>query len=264
MKYLLVFVFSPLFLFAKIHYAKVEPYQSIVLKSSVNALVLEVDLSLEGKMLKEKKVITLDARLDKKQLLSSTKSIKLLEEMLNINQDIAQSLNDTRKRKEAYYQRLNALTTASKTQKDNAYGAFSTAKTQYLGTREKIINLKKQILDLEYQVEKLKDSIAKKSIVIYDKYLYKILVREGDFVNAGTALVELKDLSFAKLVVFLDEEDLEDIQHKIIYLEGQKTDYKIDKIWRISDERFISSYRAEVVIPSPKSFFSKLIKIEIK
>lgn len=30
---------SPLLLFAKVHYAKVEPYESIVLKSSVSALV---------------------------------------------------------------------------------------------------------------------------------------------------------------------------------------------------------------------------------
>jgi multidrug efflux pump subunit AcrA (membrane-fusion protein) len=230
----------------------------------VNALVLEVDLESEGQMIEKKKIIALDDSLDKKQLLSSKQSIKLLEQMLDINKDIAQSLNDTVIRQEGYYQRLNRLTTASKTQKDKAYSTFSSAKTQYLGTKEKIINLEKQILDLEYKMAQLQDSIAKKVIVIYDKYLYKILIRKGDFVTAGTPLVEIKDVSRAKLVIFLDEEDLEEIAHKIVYLNDEKTEYKVNKVWRIADEQFISSYRAEIFIPSPKTFFSKLMKIEIK
>jgi len=264
MKYFLLLLLSSLFLFAKIHYAKVEPYTSTVLKSSVNALVLEVDLASEGKMIEKKKVIALDDSLDKKQLLSSEKNINLVEQMLEINKDIAQSLNATSKRQEDYYQRLNRLSTASKTQKDNAYNAFSSAKTQVLATKEKIINLEKQRLDLEYKIIQLEDSIEKKSLMISHKYLYKIFVRKGDFVNAGTALMEIKDVSRAKLVIFLDAEDLENIEQKIIYLDDVKTEYKVDKLWRIADEKFISSYRAEIFIPSPKSFFSKLIKIEIK
>lgn len=263
MKYILLFL-TPLLLFAKVHYAKVEPYESIVLKSSVNALVMSVDLTSEGKILKNKEVIILDDNLDKIYLKSSEKSIALLEKMLKINQEIAESLNDTVKRQKGYYQRLNRLTTASKTQKDNAYSAFSSAKTQYLGTLEKIINLEKQILDLDYKIAGLKDSIAKKSIIIKDKYLYKMLVRKGDFVNAGTALAEIKDISRAKLVLFLDEEDLIDIKEKIIYLDDTKTEYQLNKIWRIADEKFISSYRAEILIDTPKELFSKLIKIEIK
>lgn len=263
MKYLLLFI-TPLFLCAKVYYAKVEPYESITLKSSVNALVTQVDLESEGKILKNTEVIVLDDSLDKIYLNSSQKSIVLLEEMLKINKEIAKSLNDTTKRQEGYYQRLNRLATASKTQKDNAYSTFSSAKTQYLGTLEKIINLEKQILDFEYKIAGLKDSITKKSIIIDDKYLYKMLVRKGDFVNAGTPLVEIKDVSRAKLVLFLDEEDLDDIEHKIIYLDNKKTEHKLDKFWRIADEKFISSYRAEIVIKTPELLFSKLVKIEIK
>jgi len=255
---------SPLLLFAKVHYAKVEPYASIILKSSVSALVMEVDLEAEGKMIDGKRIIFLDDSLDQVNLKSSKESITLLQQMHEINKDIATSLSDTVKRQEGYYNRINKLSTAAKTQKDNAYSSFTSAKTQYLGTREKIVNLEKQILDLQYKVVQLEDSIAKKSIVLENKYLYKLMVRIGDFVNPGTALAEVKDASKAKLVLFLEPEELDQIDQKIVYLDGKKTEYKVNKVWKVADEKFISSYRAEIYMPAPKGVFSKLMKVEIK
>jgi len=263
MKYLLLLL-SPLLLFAKVHYAKVEPYESIILKSSVSALVTNVDLEAEGQMIEGKQVIALDDSLDQMNLQSSKKSIVLLEQMHEINKEIAISLADTLKRKEGYYNRINKLSTASKTQKDNAYSSFTSAKTQYFGTREKIINLEKQILDLKYKLTQLEDSISKKSIVLDNKYLYKLMVHKGDFVNPGTVLAEIKDASKAKLVLFLEPEELDQIDQKIVYLDGEKTEYKVSKVWKVADEKFISSYRAEIYMPAPKGLFSKLMKIEIK
>jgi len=255
---------SPLLLFAKVHYAKVEPYESIVLKSSVSALVTNVDLEAEAQMIEGKQVISLDDTLDKINVKSSKESLVLLQQMHDINNDIADSLSDTVKRQEGYYNRINKLTTASKTQKDNAYSSFTSAKTQYLSTREKVINLEKQVLDLKYKVAQLEDSIAKKSIVLDNKYLYKLMVRKGDFVNPGTPLAEVKDASKAKLVLFLEPEELNEIEQKIVYLNGEKTEYKVDKVWKVADEKFISSYRAEIYMPAPSGVFSKLMKVEIK
>jgi len=263
MKYLLLLLF-PLLLFAKVHYAKVEPYASIMLKSSVSALVTNVDLEAEGQMIEGKQIISLDDSLDKVNLKSSKESIVLLEKMHKINKDIAISLQETVKRQEGYYHRINKLSTASKTQKDNAYSSFTSAKTQYLGTREKIINLEKQILDLKYKVTQLEDSISKKSIVLDNKYLYKLMVRKGDFVNPGAVLAEVKDVSRAKLVLFLEPEELDQIDQKVVYLDEKKTDYKVNKVWKVADEKFISSYRAEIYMPMPKGLFSKLMKVEIK
>jgi hypothetical protein len=263
MKLFILLIF-PYFLWAEVHYAKVEPYETIVLKSSVNALVLSVDMASEGEMIREKEIIVLDSFLDKRKLKSSKDTRVLLKKMLLLNKDIAQSLNNTLKRKESYYQRLNKLSTASKTQKDNAYTAFSSTKTQYLGSKEKLLTLENQIIDLDYTIVAMEDSIQKKSIIVHDKYIYKIFVRKGDFVNAGAKLLEIKDMSRGKLILFLDEEEFVDIEHKIIYLDNKKSDYKIDKIWRVSDEKFISSYRAELIVDSPEVLFSKLVKIEIK
>ena len=221
---------------AKIHYAKVEPYESIVLKSAVSALVLEVDLASEGRLVKEKRIIYLDDTLDKINLKTSNTKLQILLETL--------------KRKKSYFQRINKLQTASNTQKDNAYYSFVSAKNNYL--------------DMKYKIAQLQDSIEKKSLVLKNKYIYKIMVRKGDFVNPGTALAQIEDISKAKLVLFLEPEELIDLAHKKVYINGERTAYKVDKVWRVADEKFISSYRAEIYIPTPEGLFSKLMKVELK
>ena len=263
MKFILLFL-SPLLIFAKVHYAKIEPFESIMMKSAVSGLVLDVDLGAEGTMVHGKRVVYLDDALDKVNLEASKKSVKLLHEMLDINNDIAKSLENTVSRQEGYYNRINKLSTASKTQKDTAFSTFSSAKTQYLSTKEKIVNLEKQILDIHYKIAQLEDAIEKKSLVLNDKYLYKLMVRKGDFVAPGSVLAQVMDTSRAKLILFLEASELKELAQKSVYLDGKKTAYKVDKVWHVADEKFISSYRAEIYIKAPKDTFSKLIKVEIK
>jgi len=233
---ILLLLFTPLFIFAKVHYAKVEPYESVVLKSAVSALVMHVDLDAEGSVVDQKRVIYLDDRLDKINLKTSNEKLLIL--------------NETLKRQESYFQRIDKLKTASTNQKDDAFYSFSSAKTQYL--------------DMQYKIAQLEDSIEKKSIVLQHMYLYEIMVREGDYVSPGSPLASIVDASRAKLVLFLEPSELEQIEQKTVYLNGEKTEYKVDKVWRVADEKFISSYRAEIYITAPKGSFSKLMKVEIK
>ena len=255
---------SSVSLFAKVHYAKVEPYESVVLKSAVSALVVDVDLDAEGTTVASKKVIHLDDALDVKNLESTKQSIVLLEQMQKLNSEIEQSLSSTMGRQKSYYERINKMSTSSKTQKDNAFSSYISAKSQYLNTKEKIVNLDKQILDLQYKKAQLEDAIAKKSIILENKYLYKLIVRKGDFVNFGSPLARVDDMSRAKLVLFLDAEELENLEQKIVYVDDVKTNYKVDKVWKVADEKFISSYRAEIYMDAPQDTFSKLMKVEIK
>jgi multidrug resistance efflux pump len=263
MKLFLLFI-SPLLIFAKVHYAKVEPYDSVTLKSAVSGLVVEVDLYAEGTMVQGKRVIHIDDVLDSANLKDTKESIVLLEQMLDINKEIASSLAGTVKRQEGYYKRMSKLLTASKTQKDNAYSTFTSAKTQYLTTKEKIVSLQKQILDMKYKAAQLEDILIKKSIIPENKYLYKLMVREGEYVAPGTPLAQIQDASRAKLVLYLEPEELEQIEQKVVYINGVKTEYKVNKVWRVADEKFISSYRAEIYMPAPEGMFSKLLKVEIK
>ena len=77
-------------------------------------------------------------------------------------------------------------------------------------------------------------------------------------------MASVVDASRAKLVLFLEPDELEQLEQKTVYLNGKKTDYKVDKVWRVADEKFISSYRAEIYIPAPEGSFSELMKVEIK
>ena len=233
---ILLLLFTPLLIFAKVHYAKVEPYESVVLKSAVSALVMDVDLEAEGSIVDQKRVIYLDDHLDKINLKTSNETLLILHETL--------------KRQESYFQRIDKLKTASTNQKDNAFYSFASAKTQYL--------------DMQYKIAQLEDSIEKKSIVLNHMYLYEVMVRKGDYVTPGSPLASIVDASRAKLVLFLEPSELEEIEQKTVYLNGEKTEYKVDKVWRVADEKFISSYRAEIYITAPKGSFSKLMKVEVK
>ena len=117
---------------------------------------------------------------------------------------------------------------------------------------------------MKYKAAQLEDILIKKSIIPDNKYLYKLMVREGDYVAPGTPLAEIQDASKAKLVLFLEPEELKGIKEKTVYINNKRTNNKVGKVWRVADETFISSYRAEIYIDAPKNEFSKLLKIEIK
>jgi multidrug resistance efflux pump len=260
----IILLLTPLFLFAKVHYAKVEPYETITLKSAVSAQVTKAKLLLEGEKIESETIIKLDDKLDTIKLNSSRASLKLIGSMIQTNRNILASLNESLQRQKAYYSRISNIGSASKTQKDNAFYGYTSAKTQYFSTKEKIDSLKKQQLDLKYEIARLKDNIEKKTIKLHHKFLYKLLVNKGDYVNMGTPLAQVHDLTSAKLILFLEEEELKGVKEKTIYIDDQPTKHKVSKIWKVADEKFISSYRTEILIKNPKESFSKLLKVEFK
>ena len=197
---------------------------------------MDVDLEAEGSLVNQKRVIYLDDRLDKINLKRSNENFLIFQETL--------------KRKEAYFQRIDKLKTVSTAQKDDAFYSFASAKTQYL--------------DMQYQIAQLEDSIEKKSIVLDHMYLYEIMVRKGDYVTPGSSLARVVDTNRAKLVLFLEPSELKQIEKKAVYLNDKKTEYKVEKVWKVADEKFISSYRAEIYIPAPEMSFSELVKVELK
>ena len=260
----LLLLLTPLLLFSKVHYAKVEPYENITLKSAVSAQVILAKKKLEGTHVKGDILVKLDANLDHIKLESSRRSLELIDNMIMTNQEIMASVQETLNKQEEYYSRVSMMNSASQTQKDNAFYTYNSSKTQYISTQEKIDSLRKQKVDIEFEVKRLNDNISKKTIRVKNKFINKLLVSKGDFVNMGTPIAQLNDLSSGKLVLFLESEELEGIKKKKIYINDKETKYKISKIWSVTDEKFISSYRTEIVVKNPKKNFSKLLKVEFK
>ncbi len=265
-KYLLLLL--PLILSAKVHYAKVEPIETATIKSSVSGIVIRADQEAEGTVLGTEAFVQIDDALDHDNLKDTEASLKLMQESLSINQEILSGLKDSLARQKGFYERMNGLETASQTQKDNAYNTYIGAKNQYLGTREKIISLQKTILDLSYKAATLKDVIAKKHIALPGKYLYRLMVHTGEFAAPGLPVATVNDVTRAQLIVYLDRDELKDaegkaITDKTIYINGTPTQLHIDRLWKVADTQYISSYKARIVM-LPTYPFSQLVKIEFK
>jgi len=265
-RYLLLFL--PLLMVAKVHYAKVEPIEQATIKSTVSGVVVHADQAAEGAVLSDEAFVQIDDALDQENLRDTEASLALMKESLEINEEVLVGLEKTLDRKKGFYDRMNELETASQTQKDNAYAAYIGAKNQYLGTREKIISLKKTILDLSYKVTMLKDVVAKKHIALPGKYLYRLMVHTGEFASPVLPLAVVSDITRAQLIVYLDRNEMKDAEGKkitdmTIYIDGEPTQLKIDRLWKIADTQYVSSYKARITL-LPKYPFSKLLKIEFK
>ena len=245
------------------HYARFEPVEVTTLKAAASGEILKADLSAEGTLVKAGEIVRIDDRLDRLDLNRSRRSLELIAKTLDLTRRMLPGLKESARRQELYYQRMQKLSTASQTQKDQAYYGMVNARNQYLSTLENEINLQKQLLDLQQKISSLEDRIAKKSIRLENRYLYKLMVRSGEYASPGMALAVVDDLSRGKLVVYLSPEELKSLEKKKIWIDGKATDLSFDKIWKVTDEKYISSYRAEIVM-EPTFPFSSLHKVEIK
>jgi multidrug resistance efflux pump len=258
----LIFLVLPVIVFADTHYAKLEPLQSITIRSEVNGKVVEAKSALEGKIV-DGLIVKIDDKIDKIDLENSKNSLVLLDKMIKVNKNTLPLLKKSFEKKRNLYLKVAPLSSSSVSTKDTLYSAFVSAKSQYSGVLEKILNLKNQKVSLKQKIALLKDRVAKKSVVIKGKYLYALNVKSGEYVNIGAPIATLQDISKAKLTIYLSEDELKDIESKKIYIDGKQSDLKFSKIWRVADSKYISSYKAEIIL-KPFARFSKLIKVDIK
>lgn len=235
MRYLLVVFAMVCSLSANEYYAKLEPIESFEVKSSVSGKVIFSNSEIEGKKANNTKIIEIDSYVDRIDLEQSTKKLKAIDEMMQVE--------------EKNYNRLLKVTSKSGYEKD----------TQ----KVKVMNYDVTKADIMIKIANLKDSIKNKKLIEKDNYIYNIAVKEGTYVTPGTLLYESKDLSKGKLEIFVPIDEIESIKSKKIFLDGEVTDIKIDKIYKVADEKHISSYKVEILIDNPK-IFSRLVKVEFK
>jgi len=257
-------LFLPLIVSAQVHYAKLEPLETYVIKSAVSGLVIKADENQEGKFGSDNVIIQIDDKVDRVQYRTLQQTLSVLKESLNLTQEMLKNSETVLKRDSDYYFRIKDLKTKSKTEKDRIYATMIASKNQVLNFKQNIATLKKQIADTEYQLIRLKDIMEKKGVKAKNLYIYKVEVKKGDYVNPGRLLLKAMDLSKGRLILYLDADEAKDLSNKRIYINGKLTNYKFNKLIRVSDEIHISAYRAEIIIDNPDNLFSKLLKVEIK
>ncbi len=221
--------------FANEYYAKLEPIQTYVVKSSVSGKVLFSNDKIEGLSADNSTIIELDSSVEKIELSQIKAKLTFVSKMLSIEEN--------------NYKRLSKVKTRSDFEKDS----------QLL----KSLNLEATNADLLVRKAVLEDIIKNKKLIEKDRYIYNVNVKNGDYVTPGTLLYETKDLSRGKLEIFVPINEVEKLKNKTIYLNNEETNLKIDKIFQIGHQKHISSYQVDIIVENPK-IFSRLVKIEFK
>lgn len=260
-----VFMLIALFnvVYAKVYYAKVEPYEVRDISSNVLGVVVSADEELAGTVLSSKPYIKIDSEIDEKELKSTKEKLMYLENSIEINEAILVNLDDLLIKKRENYKKIEPLKIKSSVEKDKEFYDLISSENLYLNTRKELQNLKTQISDLKLRAAQLQRSIVDKNLVAQGFVLYELLVKSGQVVNIATPLAKVADISKAKLTIYVDEEDTNKIDNKTVYIDGEKTSYKVSRFLHIADSKNISKYMAQIIIKSPK-LFSKLVKIELK
>ena len=248
---------------AKIYYAKVEPYEIRDISANVSGLVLSADEALVGTLLTSDPYIKIDSEVDEKELRLIKEKLMYITNSLEMSEAVLVNLEDSLVRKRENYRKIEPLKFKSSVEKDREFYDLISSENLYLNTRKEIQNLKVQIADLRLREVQLTRSIKDKNLVADGFVLYEMLVKPGKVVGVAAPLAKIADTSKALLSIYLDEEDVLDAKKRVVYIDGEKTSYRVSRLLNIADSKNISKYMAQIVTDPPK-LFSKLVKVELK
>ncbi|PHS57940.1 MAG: HlyD family secretion protein [Sulfurimonas sp.] len=262
MKILLALILVISISFAKVYYAKVEPFEVRNISSNVSGLVMYANEDLIGTRLSSKPYIRIDDKLDIKELQYIEDKLEYLRKIVDVNNKVLDNLSRSLEKKRQNYSKVVALKFKSSVEKDKEYYDLIANENSNLNTQKEIENLKVQITDLKLRRAYLQRSIDDKRLIADGFVLYNLLVKPGQVVGISTPLAKVADVSKAKLTIYLDEADVVNVKKKLVYIDGKKTSYKVSRVLSIADSINISKYMAQIIMPSPK-LFSKLVKVEL-
>lgn len=263
MKLLPLFIFSIISLSANVYYSKVEPYEVRKIASNVSGVVLIAHEDMLGNTLSSTPYLRIDTKLDTSELKFTKEKIRYLKNTVKLNENIVLNLKVSLEKKCLNYERVKKLKIKSSLEKDKEFYDLVSSENSSLSTLKEINTLKTQVADLEIRKKQLLRSINDKSLSAKGFKLYSLEVKVGEVVSKGTPLAIIMDTSRAILTIYLNEEDVLNAKKSVVYINGKKTTYRIDRFLNIADSKNISKYMAQIIIKAPK-IFSKLVKVELK
>jgi len=229
-KYLFILI-SPLVLFAQTYMAKVEPYDTFTIYSQAAGQIVQLDKNDETKVV-NKTLVKLDTSLEEQELAIYNKQLALYKKKLSI-------LN-------ASYEKYIQIRGKSQSDKDDKL--------------YDLIELKITIESLEINIKTLKDTIKKKSINARNLYIKEFLVNKGDYVSIGTQMATAYDISKSKLLVYVSEDDYENIANKKVLINGKEGIASIEKIDKTLDETFVSAHKITLTLENDN--FGEILEVE--
>ncbi len=221
------------------YFSKIEPYESHTINSEVSGKVVFVDKSKEYSFIDSKSaILKLDTKDENIQLTTLKNSLAFQKESVKI--------------KESNYKnkaKVKQLSIYNKNQE----------KLYFLEAKQTLENIKRDIKTQQNQIDK-------KQFFTSNKYLAEILVSLDEYVESGTKLYTLYDFSKSKLELFVKVNDLENLKEKNIFIDDNLSDFKVEKISQVRDEKRVSTYKVILSsINKSKNFnFGKVVKVEFR
>ncbi|MCF6201630.1 MAG: hypothetical protein L3J42_05870 [Hydrogenimonas sp.] len=125
MKFFIIILLMLNTLFAKVYYAKVEPFELRIISSNVSGLIIQANEDLIGKVLSSKPYIKIDSIVDTKELKYIKNKLNYIQETINVNERILENLEKDLKRKRENYKKVQSLKFKSSVEKDRLRFDFS-------------------------------------------------------------------------------------------------------------------------------------------
>jgi hypothetical protein len=241
-----ILIISLIVTFSFGYYAKVEPINSYVIKSDVSGKVVDINRSAVATNYKGV-VIKVDSYKDRVNLKNYQNQVKNLKDILKVQKEIML-------RKKATYKSYKNLKSKSSYEKNLKFYDYANSLIIYNQTKNSILNL-------ESQIAILKDTISKKNIS-FKNYIYEIDVHKGDYLNFGSLIAKTMDLTQKKLYIYVPINKINSIKNKKIYINSKVSDFKISYIQKVSDSKFVTSYKVKLVGHYPVC--SEIVKVEFK
>ena len=239
MKNLIFLIFIALSLNATEYFSTIEPYEKHTISSEADGRVVLVNKTKEYSFINQNEtILKLDIKDESIVLNTLQNSLVLQKDIVNI--------------KESNYKnkfKVRQLSLYDKNQE----------KLYLIEAKQTLENMKRDIKNEQ-------NKILKKVFNVKDKYLGEIYVSTDEYVTSGTKLYTLYDFSKFKLEVFIRNQDINTIKGKAIFIDDKKTDFVIEKISHVRDEKRVSTYKVILskVNTKTNTYFGKVVKVEFR
>lgn len=221
--------------------SQVEAKRTFYIQSEVSGIVKDVKLNFEKKNIKNKETIisidTYKEKLELKKLI--TKKLLLTQLVDNTTVILEGILNSSSKSKSAKLSEANGL-----------------------------INLKMQLADINERIEQLQETIKRKQVSIDNLYINEIYVSNREYVNPGTKLMKVSDISKKQVKFFLTKNEIDLLKEgKYKLLNDKKEDissnWNIKSIDLMKSETMLSGYEVILVLDNNKVELSTFVTLDL-
>ena len=224
---------------ANSYMAQIEPYEKVMILSEINGLVNVVDRQAEYTFQDNtNSIVEVEKSVEEIELMGLVSVLEFAKKSYALQED--------------NFARKNSVRQISQYEKNIEESS--------------LYQIQSKMAELEKNINLLDHRITKKTFWIDRKYVGKIYVREGDYVDVGSKIMEVYDVSKEKIEFYVRAKEIKGMKSKTIFINDKQSEYKIEKISQVRDATNLSSFLVRMVKnnSNPNRYFGKVVKVEFR